>query len=258
MAVDAAEHALSLDPNFAYARAVLGGATAALRGDLAGGARQLEQALALDPDHPDVLMIAGIFMGYGGLGRFDEAIPVLEYVRSRDPVYQVNLANLAGTYWFAGRWEDATETIRTILALNPGTAGGQWGLSIALLQMGELEEALAAAESEPSPPHRLLGVVLASHALGRQPEFERAFQELRAGFGEVLPEAVAMVYAYTGDADAAFEWLDRMESPGPMLLHFDPLVANLHDDPRWTAYRERIGQSEEELDAISFEVRVPR
>ena len=97
---------------------------------------------------------------------------------------------------------------------------------------------------------------IVNYALGRQPEFERAFQELREGWGAAFPSFVAFVYAYTGVVDAAFEWLDRVTPEGPMALQFTywPLFSELHDDPRWRAYRERMGQSEDELaaDFLSF------
>ncbi len=46
-------------------------------------------------------MIAGIMLTT--LGRFDEAIPVYEYVADRDPVYVVNLMNLQAACYDAGR-----------------------------------------------------------------------------------------------------------------------------------------------------------
>ncbi len=75
-----------------------------------------------------------------------------------------------------------------------------------------------------------------------------------------MPGIVATVYAFTGDVDTAFEWLDRVASPDQLvpLTSFWPPFANLHDDPRWPVFRERMGQSEEQLAAISFEVRLPR
>ena len=256
MAVEAAERALSLDPDLAIARAMLGGVLVA-QGDVEGGASHVAQALEMDPTHPHVVMVAGLVLQT--LNRFDEAILAHEYVADRDPVLLFNLINLAASYYFKGRWEDAVATSRTILELNPSDGSAPFLLSLALLERGELEEALAAAESIAIPPVRLLGVALVSHALGQQPEFESAFQELREEWGEAVPEVVASVYAYTGDPDAAFEWLDRVpKSPDAGEIAFAPLFTDLHDDPRWTAFRERVGQSEGRLAAIPFEVRLPR
>ena len=198
-------------------------------------------------------MLAGLQLGM--LGRFDEALSVFEYVRDRDPLYLVNLFNLAGTYFHANRWEDAAATSRTILDLNGLNEAVPVFLSLALLQMDEFEEALSAVESVAIPSWRLMLLALASYALVRQPEFESAFQELREEWGEEDTDAVATVYAYTGDVDAAFEWLDRVT---PHISYpVDPYFTNLHDDPRWTAWLERMHPSMEELAAISFEVRLP-
>ena len=54
--------------------------------------------------------------------------------------------------------------------------------------------------------------------------------------------------------------LDRVASLEEMFPYDsrDPLFANLHDDPRWIPFQERMGQSEAQLAAFSFEVMLPR
>ena len=100
-----------------------------------------------------------------------------------------------------------------MLDLNPDVDLASSDLGYALLQMGELDEALAIAESVTDPPTRLLLVAMANYGLGRQAEFERAFQELQEVAGEAGPAVVAMLYAYTGDVDATFEWLEAKGAP---------------------------------------------
>ena len=83
---------------------------------------------------------------------------------------------------------------------------------------------------------------------------------LREDWGEMFPQWVAIAYAYSGDADAAFEWLDRVgvvAARSPLPLAFVPPLPDLYDDPRWTAFLERTGQSENQLAFISFEARLP-
>ena len=132
-------------------------------------------------------------------------------------------------------------------------------VSLALLQLGDFEGALAEAELEPEPWFRFHCLALANYALGRQTEFERAFDESKSLNGEWTPVFVAAVYAYTGDADAAFEWLERVN---PNVygrgVATDASYANVLDDPRWAAWVGRMDPSMEELAAISFEVRPPR
>ncbi|MEJ2522379.1 MAG: hypothetical protein P8080_05795 [Gammaproteobacteria bacterium] len=70
---------------------------------------------------------------------------------------------------------------------------------------------------------------------------------------------IAEIYAWTGDNDAAFDWLERaLEKEGPnRFLHISPLYRNLHDDPRWLPLLERIGQAPAQLAAVRFDVSVP-
>jgi adenylate cyclase len=283
MARDAGERGLALDPDLVYAHAMLG-FTSLIGFDLEGSARHLERAMEMDPNHPDVLMNVGILLS--NLGRNDEAIPFYAYVRDRDPVNQVNLINLAFSYSDAGRWEEAISTIRTLGSLEPSALGtlaytyyfaGRWeeaistgremsergqsspemhaAVSLSLLQMGDFEGALAEAELESDPGLRLHCLALANYALGRQTDFERAFEESKSFHGD-FPQMVAAVYAYMGDIDTAFEWLQDV-SPNVTAYggRFDPIYAALHDDPRWATW---LAKEEDNSAAISFDVRLPR
>jgi hypothetical protein len=55
---------------------------------------------------------------------------------------------------------------------------------------------------------------------------------------------IAYVYAFRGEADNAFEWLDiaydnRDPGLGDVLTH--PMLANIHDDPRWELLLDKMG-----------------
>ena len=55
---------------------------------------------------------------------------------------------------------------------------------------------------------------------------------------------VAEVYAFRGEIDLAFDWLDQAydnRDGGMTSMLLEPLLANLHDDPRWTALLDRMG-----------------
>jgi hypothetical protein len=127
---------------------------------------------------------------------------------------------------------------------------------------GDAEAALEAFSlEEGDEEYRIKGMSLAYHDLGRTAEFESAFRELRDTWGERWPSEVAHVYAWIGDSDAAFEWLDRsvqQNEDGLGSQYLRPLLAPLHDDPRWVAFRERTGTSDEQLAAIEFEVTLPQ
>ena len=55
---------------------------------------------------------------------------------------------------------------------------------------------------------------------------------------------IAWAYAYIGDADQAFAWLERADAqrdPGLIEINAHILIRNLHGDPRWQAWLARLG-----------------
>ena len=57
------------------------------------------------------------------------------------------------------------------------------------------------------------------------------------------PFQIAEVYAYRGDADRAFEWLEtacRVRDPGVAQIVGDPLFKRIEGDPRFTAFLKRL------------------
>lgn len=52
------------------------------------------------------------------------------------------------------------------------------------------------------------------------------------------------VYAFRGEADRAFEWLERVyvqRDSGLSLIKDDPLLKNLERDPRYAAFLKKMG-----------------
>jgi len=185
---------------------------------------------------------------------------LLEYVAARDPVNSEGFSDLGRSYRVAGQLDKAIVAYRTALTLNPGRLGAHNGIGEALLLKGEPEAALAEYVQEPDEEWRVKGKALAMFAMGRQTEFESAFAELRERWGDQWPSEVAHVYSYSGDADAAFEWLNKAVEQNEDGLHqqyYHLLIRPLHADPRWVEFRDRTLGSQAKLDAIAFNVNLP-
>ena len=63
-------------------------------------------------------------------------------------------------------------------------------------------------------------------------------------------DQLAEVYAYRGEKDRAFEWLERahrQRDPGLASLRIDPFLANLQGDPRWNAFLRTMGLADDQL-----------
>jgi tetratricopeptide (TPR) repeat protein len=191
----------------------------------------------------------------------DEAIALYEYAVARDPVSSGGHVWLGLFYMLAGRLDESIASYRTALTLSPGSIGAHYVMGVALLLKDEPEAALAAFAEEADEGYRLIGLVMAYHALGQTAESDAVLAELIEKNEGVAAYNIAYVLAYRGEADRAFEWLDKAvqyHDPGLSEIAVDVLFANIHDDPRWLPFLESIGKSPEQLAAIEFEVRLPQ
>jgi adenylate cyclase len=256
--VDAAiTRALESDPNNGYAFAMRGGQIMNT-GDLADAAELYARALALAPSDPDVLMMSGNYLQL--LGRFDESTAVHEFVAELDPLNAVNQYNLAFGHLVARRYEEALEAFDRVVALSPGYVGITTTRAVTMMLLGNLDAALAEAEMEVSPVYRLAGLASIRDAREEFPERDSLRVELEREWAEAAPVLVAILYAWSGDADSAFAWLGGLSpftARAPSNLAFFPLLEPIHDDPRWQGFLDQIGQSSEYLSAIDFEVSLP-
>ncbi|HSM26495.1 MAG TPA: tetratricopeptide repeat protein [Thioalkalivibrio sp.] len=253
---EATEKALAIDPDYAPAHSRLGWIAMYGDNDLAQAARHFERALQLDPDAINIIGSAAVLLFT--LGGLDEAIAIDEYVATRDPVNPNSHFNLAESYLSAGRWDEAIAAYETTLRLSPGRMGAHYAIGRTLLFKGEFEAALESfTREEGDEQYRVKGQALALYALGRQEEHQAKLNELIERWGDRWPSEVAHVYAFMGNADLAFEWLNKAVLAGetfdPAEFFFQPLA----DDPRWLPFLESIGRSPEQLAAIKFEVKLP-
>ncbi len=258
LARGAADKALAIDPDDPQGHARHGWIAIVYDGDLAAAARHLERALELEPTDLDILGDAAALAE--SLGRMDEAIALQEYVVACDPVNARERRHMGISYLFAGRLDDAIASFRTALTLSPGHLSVQTLIGTALLLKGEPEAALAAVQQESGPGWRLNGLVMAYHALGQAAMSDAALAKVIELVEQVAAYNIAYVLAFRGEADRAFEWLDKAvqyNDPGLSQIAMEPRFANIRTEPRWLPFLESIGKSPEQLAAIRFDVTLP-
>jgi len=258
LAREAVNKALTIDPDYALAHASLGWIAMTYDNDLAAAARHIERALQLEPANPRILRNTATLNA--SFGRLNEALALTEFVVSRDPVNPAANSNQGLYFLSAGRWNDAIASYRTALTLSPGLSGGQYGIGTALLLKGEPHAALEAMQLEDSI-WGMIGLPLAYHALGRKDESDAALAALIEKYEQGAAYNIAYVLAYRGEADRAFEWLEKAvvyKDGGLSEILGERLFANIHDDPRWLLFLESIGKSAGQLAAIEFKVTLPK
>ena len=226
-------------------------------GDIATAARLLEEAAATDPYDSDVLFFsAGLAQT---LGKRDLAIRLLEYIAARDPLNLWTQLNLADLYLGDGRIEDALRQFEIAVDISEDSGGGRWKYGLAKLVAGDPEGALAEFEREEGSVYQLHGFVMAYHDLGREEESQAALRELTKSEEKVWPFGLARAHAWIGNADEAFHYLEVMAT---RLNHLrgaanNPLLAKIHDDPRWQVLLSAYGPTPEQLAAVQFSVEPP-
>jgi TolB-like protein/Tfp pilus assembly protein PilF len=252
---EADEKALAIDPDYAPAHSGLGYIAMYGDNDFADAARHFQRALALDPTDLNVLGNAATFLQ--SLGRLDEALALDEAVVRRDPVNVSALNNLGYDQRMAGRYDAAIASLRTVLSLSPNRGGAHTELGIALLQKGDATAALAEIEQEKSEAWRMIGLPMAYCALGRKADADAALNALIAKYEKDAPYNIAYVYAFCGDADKAFEWLDKAiayQDGGLGEIVTENLFDKIHSDPRWLPFLRKIGKAPDQLAKIEFKV----
>ena len=258
LAREATDKALALDPRFGPAYAQLGWIALYYDRDLQAAARHLEQALALEPSNPDIIGTAAVLARR--LGQLDKAISIGRYQVARDPVNSDDHHRLGLAYRYAGLLDDAIAEFRTTLALSPDATGTHLVIGEILLQKGDPDAALVEIQKEPLEARRLGSLSMAYHALGRKVESDAALAELIEKYEKTSADFIAIALAYRGEADLAFEWLDKAvryhdTNLGSIAVY--PMIASLHNDRRWLPFLRKLGMAPEQLAAIKFDVKLP-
>ena len=256
LALEAIDRALKINPGFVAAHRLMGKIAINYDNDLAAAAQHYQRAIELDPSDSSY---AAAFLF--DLGRLDEAIVLQRKNVSRDPVNASSHNNLGIFYLQNGQLDKALASFETVIDLNPGRFGTKFHIGLISLLKNEPQEALATFAEEPDELFKLRGTVLALHDLGRTTEFEKAMTELQDQWGEKWPSEIGMAYAWIGDNDAAFRWLEKeIEVNGTYgwtEIPQDPVFHSLNEDPRWQTLLARVGVSDKQLAAIDFSVPLP-
>jgi tetratricopeptide (TPR) repeat protein len=258
LAREAVEKALTIDPDCALAHALMGGITGSIDTDVAAAARHYTHAMALEPTNTDIMTEVMRFAR--SIGRFELVIALGEYVVAHDPVNTLAHATLGGSYMRAGRYDEGMASVQTSLRLAPGRILAHYTIAGMYLRQGELKAALAEFQQESGGPWRLDGLALVYHAMGRKADSDAALTELIGKYEKESAWNIAYIYAFRGEADRAFEWLDKAiiyRDPGISLTATQWTFTNIHQDPRWLPFLRRIGRAPEQLAAVKLEVKLP-
>ncbi len=166
-----------------------------------------------------------------------------------DPASVSIRRSMGWLYYYAREYEASLEHLRRALEMNPTAEENHRLLGLTYMQLGAYDDAAAAfreaaASSEnPALANADLGVVAALK--GKVGEARAVLAGLRAESREryVSPVVFVNLHGALGEADAAFEWLDRAyeDRRGWLAyLRVEPRLDGLRGDPRFPRLLERM------------------
>ena len=211
--------------------------------DWQGAEQDLEQAAKLGvPDESDRLVKLARLRA--ATGRLDEALALTSRASQLDPktgsAFTVRGYHLIGL----GRYYEARRSLQQALHNRADDEHAQYYLGLVELLQGHTQQALANFDDS-AHVLRLTGQAIGYYTLGDQAASEHALQLLVSRYGFLVPYQMAEVYAWRGEPDKAFEWLQHateLRDASFMYLAFDPLLDNIRGDPRFAALMTQVGQ----------------
>jgi tetratricopeptide (TPR) repeat protein len=256
-AKEANTHALQIDPEYAPAHAGLGFIAMYGDGDFEAAATHLERALSFDPTNARALGNSATLLNL--LGRPEQAVAIWKNVITRDPVNINARFNLGSSQMYAGKYDDAIESFRTVLGLSPENGVVHYQMGVTYLQMKNPQQALAEFQQEPIEVFKMIGLPLAYYALGNQTGSDNALDLLIKKYEKEAAGNIACVYAFRGETEIAFRWLEKERMNGSTFAEIscDPLYKNLYDDPKWLPFLRSINKAPEQLAKVQFRVTLP-
>jgi len=232
---ESADKAIALDPKLAAGYIALGMVQIDGEWDWEGANASLKKAGLLAPGSATVLANQAYLART--LGRMEEAIALYKQAIALDPLMANFHLALAYELYFVGRYDEAQATLQKAQELNPQLSSLHLTRSKILFSEGRHQEALAEIAKETGDWEKLSGEALAYYAAGRRAESDKALKELIAHHQDDGAFQVAEAYAYRGDIENAFHWMDRalrQRDPGSPELKSSPLMKSLRQDPRFS------------------------
>ena len=232
----AARAALALKPDLASARAAM--AYIYIFGDWNFAAAEAELNAIRQKD-------ASALNNLGSLraiqGRIDETIVLRQEAVRLEPLYADFHRIIGASLVRVGRLDEAEAALRKALELQPEARQAHGPLAVVAILRGDFDRALKEVELQRDPGSS--GMAIVRFARGEREQADAALETLIKT--PARPITIAVVYAFRGEADQMFDWLNRAyEQRDPTLvsaLGGLPFFMRYYSDPRFVELCRKTG-----------------
>jgi len=245
----AAEKALAIDNTSADAHTALAAANWSLF-EFADADVEFRRALELNPNLSNAHHWYGLFLSWEN--RDQEGIAHLRRAVELDPLNLQYNSNLGQVLCNARRYEDCIEQLKKTLEMDPNFAYAHTMLRVAYRDTAKYELSLEEWKKSATLANDRDELAIAEDATkvyatsGVKTSVEREI-ELRKQLAKhryVDPAEIAYEYAYVGDREQTFAWLDKARAEKSSALENLKIVRSLeqwHSDPRYSDLLKQLG-----------------
>jgi tetratricopeptide (TPR) repeat protein len=237
----AALKAIDLDPQYAFAYAALSNFNVA-EWDFENSERNIKKSLQLAPENSEIIRrAAGKLID---LGKKAEAIELTKKAIDLDPLNYISYFNLSLFYLWNKQINEAEENLQKYLLMFPDAGFAHNFRGQILLAKGDYANALIEVEKGDEPFWNLNRKSMVVYAMGNKTDADALLKQLIDRHGNYAWPNIASVYAFRGEKDNAFKWLelayDHKDASLLEILNY-PEMESLWGDPRWNKYINKLG-----------------
>jgi len=245
----AAEKALAIDNTSAEAHAALAAANWSLFG-FAGAEVEFRRALELNPNLPNAHHWYGLFLSWES--RDQEALSHIRRAVELDPLNLQYNSNLGQILCNAHQYEECIDQLKKTLDMDVNFAYAHNMLRVAYRDTGKYDlsleqwrkSATLANDQDDLAIAEEVAKVYAKSGLKASVEREIELRKQLAKHRYVDPAEIAYEYAFLGDKEQSFAWLDKARAEKSGALENIKIIRPLeqwHSDPRYSALLKQLG-----------------
>lgn len=226
--------ALELDPTLPEAYAAGAAVAIFLDWDWARAEVLLKQGLSISPDDEYLFTYMSLLAEVHGDSA--RAVSLAKPLLARKSTSAKGYYGLGNKLYGARRFREAIDAYRAALTLDPEVSFAHLAIGRARALQGNPEAAFKEIEQEKHPQFKLYASVIAHSVAGNETEANLSLDQLIEQGTPQFAYWIGSLYAFRGDNDQAFMYLDtafELRELGLIKIQTDPLIDQLRSDPRY-------------------------
>ena len=241
-AVEAAESAVTIAPQFADGHAVLAFVRARRQLDMSAAAEPYEKARELGSGDSDIMSRYAVFRAR--MGDFPSARDAINTAKGLDPLNSRVFRFAGNIDYYSGNLAAAIEHFDTGRSIQSSMSSYHHLVGQARLVDGDLEAAKESFEQEDFFVWKKTGLAIVEEKLGNRSAAEEHLSELMEKQGDKSNYQYMQVHAQWGEPEAALEAMEAAytaRDTGLVELYVDPLLDPIRGTQAFRAMLKRMG-----------------